>query len=201
VGERIPNMGENIKTSKGDALIGRMIRERRRTINLSLKQLSEEAGISTGFLSQIERGISSPSLQVLKNICHHLKMPITWLFGEDLRNIPDGDVVVRLPSRRRLSFDHIGLEKELLTHDGDARIQLVMMKLLAGGVSGEAPFVHEGEMAGLVLVGQVELRFSDRVIRLSAGDSFRFAGDKPHSWHNVEPTAAEVLIAVTPPYY
>jgi len=46
----------------------------------------------------------------------------------------------------------------------------------------------------------VELRFSDRVIRLSAGDSFRFAGDKPHTWHNVELTAAEILIAVTPPY-
>jgi quercetin dioxygenase-like cupin family protein len=76
-----------------------------------------------------------------------------------------------------------------------------MMKLSAGGVSGEAPVIHEGEMTGLVLAGQVELRFSDRVIRLSAGDSFRFAGDKPHTWHNVELTAAEILIAVTPPYY
>jgi transcriptional regulator with XRE-family HTH domain len=77
-------MEENINISKGDAAIGRMIRDRRRTIKISLKQLSEDVGISTGFLSQIERGISSPSLQVLKNICQHLKMPITWLFGEDL---------------------------------------------------------------------------------------------------------------------
>ncbi|MCK9552691.1 helix-turn-helix domain-containing protein [Aquamicrobium sp.] len=146
-------MEENINISKGDAAIGRMIRDRRRTIKISLKQLSEDVGISTGFLSQIERGISSPSLQVLKNICQHLKMPITWLFGEDLQSIPDGDIVVRLPSRRRLRFDHIGLEKELLTHDADARIQLVMMKLSAGGVSGEAPVIHEGEMTGLVLAG------------------------------------------------
>ena len=62
-----------------DVLLGERIRHRRRAQKTSLKQLAESSGISIGLLSQIERGLSSPSLRVLASLADALKLGLADL--------------------------------------------------------------------------------------------------------------------------
>ena len=194
-----PPVGQELR--RGDLVVGQKIRSRRKIRRISLERLAAEAGVSTGLLSQIERGLSSPSLQTLRRICAALEMPFTWLFGEDRLVEPHSDIVVRADDRRSLVFSDLGMTKELLTQDTDGEIQLVLMTLSPGGISGMAPFVHDGEMAGMIMKGCFDLIFEDRTLSLGKDDSFRFKGNSPHSWRNTGKEEGVVLIAVTPPFY
>ena len=65
-----------------DRALGQAIRRARQSARMSLQQVAESAGTSVGLLSQIERGISSPSIRVLREICNVLKIPVHALFGD-----------------------------------------------------------------------------------------------------------------------
>src|SRR4051794_717611 len=82
--------------------IGRKLRQRRAIRGLSLQEVADRADISIGLLSQIERGVTTPSLRSLRQICLALDMPVGWLFdeGEGERS----DVVVRVNARRSLTL-------------------------------------------------------------------------------------------------
>lgn len=70
----------------GDALenrlhdLGEFIREQRRSARLSLRKLSERAGISNPYLSQIERGLRKPSAEILQSIARGLKISAETLY-------------------------------------------------------------------------------------------------------------------------
>lgn len=127
-------------------------------------------------------------------------MPFTWLFGDD-QSDADGNVVVRAADRRRLVFNEIGLVDELLTHDSGGTIQLVQMRISPGGKSAPSPIKHEGEVAGVILQGTVELMLSGKRHVLSKDDSFRFDGRLPHHWLNRGDQECIGIVAVTPPFY
>ncbi len=63
-------------------VIGGRLRAMRKAQDLRLKHVAEQAGLSVSMLSQIERGISSPSIRVLRNICHALGVDGAALFDE-----------------------------------------------------------------------------------------------------------------------
>jgi transcriptional regulator with XRE-family HTH domain len=185
-----------------DALVGQRIRARRRVRRLSLQQLAASAEVSVGLLSQIERGISSPSISVLRRICAALQIPMNWLFSEPDPDAPEEEgVIVRAGRRRTLDFSSRGMIKELLTPDESGGLQLMLVRLEPGGGSGMEPYSHVGEEAGTVLRGTVELGVDDHVFVLQAGDTFRFVSTRPHRFRNLGEGEAEILWAVTPPFY
>ena len=75
--------------------LGSFIRERRRTLRLSLRRLSEVSGISNPYLSQIERGLRKPSAEVLQQIARALVVPTEQLYVRAgiLEATTDGDLV------------------------------------------------------------------------------------------------------------
>src|SRR3954454_17867725 len=85
-----------------DAGLGRKLRLRRTIKRLSLQHVADLADISVGLLSQIERGLTTPSLRSLRQICTALDMPVGWLF--DVRASPQEDPAVRAGARRALDF-------------------------------------------------------------------------------------------------
>jgi transcriptional regulator with XRE-family HTH domain len=60
--------------------LGSFIRDQRRTARLSLRKLSEQAGISNPYLSQIERGLRKPSAEILQSIARGLKISAETLY-------------------------------------------------------------------------------------------------------------------------
>lgn len=75
-------MGSMAKFRAGDQLsgVGEFIKERRRSAELSLRQLAEQAGISNPYLSQIERGLRKPSAEVLQQLAKGLRISAESLY-------------------------------------------------------------------------------------------------------------------------
>ncbi len=78
-----------------DRVLGARIRHRRRSQKMSLKDLAETSSISIGLLSQIERGLSSPSLRVLATIANSLKLGLADLFDSNPIDYRPTDKIVR----------------------------------------------------------------------------------------------------------
>jgi transcriptional regulator with XRE-family HTH domain len=175
------------------AQIGARIRSLRRERGLRLAEIAAQTGFSIGYLSQIERGISSPSLRVLTTLASSLGISYPVLFRPSPRESLLDAVVVRRHERGRLSLWRTGVEKQLLSPAPGGRLSLYEVILEPGGTSGDEYYVHQGEEAGVVLQGAVEIFVEDRTWRLGAGDSFCFASDRPHRFRNAGEETARVI--------
>src|SRR3712207_4889252 len=97
-----------------DVALGGRIRRLRRDRALSLETLSAKTGLSTGFLSQVERGLSSPSVRVLASVADTLGISLGALF-DPAKATDASEVVVRGQERRQLQLWRSGITKQLLT--------------------------------------------------------------------------------------
>lgn len=182
--------------------LGLQLRQRRRIKDLTLAELSELSGLSVGLLSQIERGISSPSLKSMKQICTALGIPMSWLFDSGpAENPAEKGLVVRRGSRRRLDLGTYGVTKELLSPDLGGEMQIYLVSIRPGGQSGPETYTHRGEEGGLVLAGTLELTVDDRIVLLYEGDSFRFSSSLAHRFANPGATTASVVWANSLAFY
>jgi transcriptional regulator with XRE-family HTH domain len=189
------------RTRQGTA-IGQKLRWRRKIRGLPLQRVAERSGISIGLLSEIERGLATPSPQTLKQICRALEMPLAWLFDQDAGAEAEEGPIVREAARRRLDFGGKGMTKELLTPDSVPRIQMMRIVIHPGGGSGAlGADTPEGAKCGTVLAGRFGLAVDGREYDLAAGDSFAFDARAPHRFWCVGDTACEVLWVVTPAVY
>jgi transcriptional regulator with XRE-family HTH domain len=184
-----------------ESVLGQRLRGMRQRREWTLQEVSARSGLSVGMLSQIERGVSAPSIRSLQKLAEIFGVPIGWFFS-DPGAAPQGPAwVQRRAQRRVLDLSAKGITKELLSPEGDGKIELMLITVEAGGSSGEAPYQHAGEDAGTVLEGVLELEVDGVASRLQAGDSFRFLSTLPHRFANPGPLRCVVLWAVTPPLY
>lgn len=186
-------------------LLGHEIRSLRKARELTLDQLSTLCGRSTSFLSKIERGVARPSLTALQDIAEALDVQIGWFFDES-EPAPDDErpYIVRERRRRRLSYsdmastDYLGLEDHLLSAGLDGDLALGMSRYLPGGSTGDDMQSHEGEEAGVVIEGTIELTIDDETFILETGDSFSFPSHLPHRYSNTADVDARIVWANTP---
>lgn len=185
-----------------DLKIGQLLRARRKTRRMTLDDVAARSGVSTGQLSMIERGLASPAIKDLREICRALDMPVSWLFdADDGDGDPEAGIVVRRNRRKHFELGAKKIYKELLTPDLTGEIQFLSIVMEAGGSSGPDPYSHDGEEAGLVLAGALELVVGDETYVLEAGDSFRFVSTTPHRFANAGDAPCHVLWITTPPFY
>ncbi|WP_024513851.1 cupin domain-containing protein [Bradyrhizobium sp. Tv2a-2] len=181
-----------------DVAVGMRLRELRRTANLSLETVASRAALSVGFVSQIERGLSSPSLRVLATLADVLGVGIAALFGNQGSDsgAPHG-VIIRAADRAELKLWRTGISKELLNPTGaDGKLNLFLVHMNPGGSTGDELYTHDGEEAGLVLEGEMTLTVGGESWCLKTGDSFRFASRRPHRFSNPSKRAKAVVLWV-----
>jgi transcriptional regulator with XRE-family HTH domain len=184
------------------AALGQQIRQLRRSKGTTLAQLAQRSGLSIGHLSQVERGLSAPTIRQLQAISAGLGVRIGWFFQPAPGAERDRSaVVVRADRRRQLRYDGLGMTDHLLTPSLEGRLELLLSTLEPGAGSGEEPYSHEGEEAGLVLEGTLELWIGDEHHLLEQGDSFAFASTRPHRYRNPGRTRTVVVWAITPPSF
>ena len=179
--------------------VGDAIRTLRKLQQKSLKQLAAESGLSTGFLSQVERNISSPSIKALHAISRGLGVNITWFFGASGDNARQ-DYIVRRSEWRELRFES-GITDYLLSQREDSQLELLWCQFEPGSTSGDEPYSHKGEEAGVVVRGEFAIMIDDTWHVLATGDSFSFPSHLPHKYMNPGRRTAEVVWAVTPSTY
>src|SRR5579864_180936 len=165
-----------------DVAVGRRIRDLRRIRQFSLETVAAQTDLSIGFLSQIERGLSSPSLRVLATLSDVFGVGIAALFGASPSADGTSDqVVTRGLQRPELKLWRTGVSKQLLSPaNADNRLNLFLVHLEPGGSTGDELYTHDGEEAGLVLDGEMMLTVDSETWSLKTGDSFRFTSRRPH---------------------
>ena len=181
-----------------DVAVGQRIRDLRRSRKLSLEVVAGSTDLSIGFLSQIERGLSSPSLRVLATIADVLGVGIAGLFGAKETAGPGSDAIVtREQQRAELNLWRTGISKQLLSPSGsDGRLNLFLVHMEPGGSTGDELYTHDGEEAGLVIEGEMNLTVDAESWTLKQGDSFRFASRRPHRFSNPSNEAKAVVLWV-----
>jgi transcriptional regulator with XRE-family HTH domain len=181
--------------------IGHRLRARRKVRGLSLQDVAARADVSVGLLSQIERGITSPSLRSLNAICSALDMPVSWLFNPQGADGASG-IVIRRRSRRILDLGGRGMTKELLTPDECTGIQMMSLIIRPGGASGERAHNHpQGAKCGCVRSGALGLEVDGEAFVLEAGDSFGIDARRMIRFWAEGEQECHVIWVVTPALY
>ena len=181
--------------------VGNQIRGLRKQLQLTLQQLAEQADISVGLLSQVERGLGNPSFNTLVQLAHALGVPVARLLHE-----ADGESpVVRRSERRRLDLHRGGAADgaihELLTPSLDRALEVVWIEAEPGYTSKETPFSHAGEEVGIVLEGRHEIYLDGVCHVLEAGDAISYSSVIPHWYTNPGPDVVKAIWIITPPTF
>ena len=178
----------------GAPRIGTRLREARLRRQLTLAGLAEQTDLTKGFLSLVERDLTSPSVGTLLRICRTLEIPVGDLFSTTQGPL------VRAGERARVEFGGEGVEEVQLTAAGESRLLVLLSDIAPGGGSGAEPY---GLAAGAefvhVLAGQLDVDVGTASHRLAAGDSLTFDAGTPHRWANPSAVVpARVLWALAP---
>jgi transcriptional regulator with XRE-family HTH domain len=179
--------------------IGPRVRALREAMDLSLRDLAERSGVSAPMLSQVERGETSPTLQIASRIAAGLELRLSQL----LRLDESGTVtIVRARERRRGGSPERGHAFEVLTAPlPGQRAELSRHTLAPSARTGGAgdPPMHEPGSREIALVesGRVVLDIDGDRHELTAGDCVTFDADLPHHFENPGPDDAALLAVVS----
>lgn len=191
---------EEVEASRHDPGLGEDIRDLRKAKGLTLGNFAELTGLSIGFISQIERGQNRPSVTALFKISRALGVSVSWFFSAPSpANSEREAAVVRRGDRRSIAY-HDGITDELLTPTLGGTLELLSCAF-APGSGVDTVYSHQGEEAGVVISGMLDLWLSDKRYRLNAGDSFAFDSSTPHRYRNPSDEKTVVIWAITPPNF
>ncbi|MFL6056590.1 MAG: helix-turn-helix domain-containing protein [Actinoallomurus sp.] len=183
-----------IASGNQELRIGARLRDARQRQGLTIDQVAQSTGLTKGFISRIERDVTSPSVSTLVTVCAALSLPVGELF-----TAPKTDVV-RKADAPDIQLTGRGAQERLLTPRGQGRVQLVRSVIGPGGTGGEELYTLNCEVEVVhVLRGSLRIQFSKSSTLLTEGDTLTFSGREPHSWLNPdENTAAEALWVIVP---
>lgn len=186
--------------------LGATLRARRAAAGLTLQEVAEATGVSRSFLSQVERGLASPSIASLRRIADALGTPMAALFvagGEAAAAAAPRRPVVARHERRRLQATGSPFTYELLTRAADGSIEFLWGYFDPGATAPEpgGDSAHAGEEAFVCVRGSVVFTIDGEEHVLEEGDSIGFDCSLPHRIENRGHTRAELVIAITPPSF
>lgn len=164
-----------------EAAIGREVRALRTKLDMRVSELANLAGLSSGMLSKIENGLTSPSLATLKALSTALNVPVTALFQqfEARREATFVAAGQGLEIERRGSRS--GHQYRLLGHSRDKEVAVEPYLITLTRESDTFPyFQHTGTEFLYMLDGRMSYRHGDRVYTLTPGDSLFFDAEAPH---------------------
>jgi transcriptional regulator with XRE-family HTH domain len=174
--------------------LGKRLRAVRKEQGLTLIQLGQQVGLSASYLSQIERGVTMPSLSRLTAIASALDVEVRYFFEED----GTAPCVVRLDRGKRLGNTADVLVELLSADPSDKKIQPYRL-VCQPGASRDQPPTHTGEEFGFILKGQLVVTVGEETFVLEAGDSIHYQTLEPHSWRNEADEECIAIWAVSPP--
>lgn len=194
--------GSTAKSNIEESRIGTRIRHSRMAHGYNLQALAEKVGCSVSALSKIENKRANPSVTMLHRICEALGTNLSEMFANTDSN---DSVVTRKDERPMISTDQLrnghGIQlQRLIPYAPGYLLQGNVHVIEPGGYSSEG-LVHQGEELGYVLEGVIQLVVDGNVYTASAGDSFLFRSEKPHSYKNIGDEVARVIWVNTPPTF
>ena len=176
--------------------IGDKIKRLRLQRGLTQEELGARTELSKGFISQLERDITSPSIATLMDILEALGTDIASFFHETV----DEKIVYGREDMFVKEQDDGVTIRWLVTNAQKNALEPILVTLPAGGETvPDDP--HEGEEFGYVLAGSITLLLGEKAYRVHRGDSFCFRPNCVHALKNPGKREALVLWVSTPPSF
>ena len=167
--------------------IGAKIKRIRLSNQLTLEELANRSELTKGFLSQLERDLTSPSVATLENILEALGTNLKDFFSED-----EDEQIVFSKDDYKISYIIPNAQKN--------EMEPILIELKKGKKSMEID-PHDGEEFGYVIHGKITLMNGDEEYEVKKGETFYLKGNLPHYIVNKHDTLAKVIWVSTPPIF
>ena len=177
--------------------IGNKIKELRIEKNLTQEELANRAELSKGFISQLERNLTSPSIATLIDILQCLGTNLTEFFAEE----SDEQIVFRKDDFFVKKDTGLRNTTEWIIPNAQKNMMEPILLTLEAGGSTYLDVPHEGEEFGYVLQGSIQIHVGRKVHTAKKGESFYFI---PHSEHYItanKTNGAKIIWVTTPPSF
>lgn len=183
------------------ANLGAKIRSARKSLGKTLEDVAQEIGVTRSFLSQVERGKSSPSITTLRSIAKVLRIPIFLLL-----NIYEGydhevNVLVKKNERQMIVLPQASITYQLLSPDFNRKIEMILTELEPDSSSCDEPMHHNGEECAYLLSGKALVHVGEEEYILEEGDCLYFDCGIPHKIENISEEKVTIISAITPPNF
>jgi transcriptional regulator with XRE-family HTH domain len=175
-------------TKTNDLALGATIRTRRKELGLTMQEVAEGAGLSVGFISQVERDITAPSLGSLASIARVLDTPLSR-FLDQPQQVAE---TTRHDLRQAYAIPGAEMTYERLSNVfAGSRLHSVIVHEPPG--HRLEPISHRGEEMFYMLAGSITVEIEGQSQTLRQGDSIHFDSTRIHSTWNHSDTTASIL--------
>ncbi len=176
-------------------MVGERIRQRRKELGYSLRELGARTDLTASFLSQVENGQCSPSLSSLQRIATALEVPMFSF----LEAVPSPNPVIRADERPKLHISDVEITYELLSRDLSGQLMAVLIRLQPGGRRIAATLPKPTDELMYVLKGRLSITLDDQSYLLGPGDSISYKGRALREFAAADNEETWVICCITPP--
>lgn len=177
--------------------IGKKIKTLRQEKNLTQDELAARCELSKGFISQLERDLTSPNLSTLQDILESLGVSFKEFFSDE----PDEKIVFKETDFFEAADESMGYSVEWIIPNAQKNVMEPIMLTLAAGGKYKEETAHEGEEFGYVLQGTITLYLGNKKYKVKKGECFSFKPNNNHFIENNGKTSAKVLWVSSPPSF
>ena len=174
--------------------VGERIRDLRMSYRLTQEELAHRSSLTKGFISQLERDLSSPSLESLVGILRALDTDIVTFFKDQEE---EGFVFGEEDAVNTDTYPEVAEFRLLVPGGANCDMEPALVTLAPGQEITEKS--HAGEEFGYVLQGQVQVTYGERRMTARRGQCFYFVSDRGHKLANPFSRRAKVLWVSSPP--
>ena len=165
----------------------------RLTSDLTQAELADRAGLTKGFISQLENDQTSIQIDSLADMLEALGVTLVEFFSDEVSKVV-------FASTERVSIDGKGVNKfELLVPGSTNNLMDPIMLCLKPGEKMDEQEPHPGEPFGYVLKGTATLRLGEKSHAVARGHCFYFEADRTHQLLNDSNGTVQILWVTTPP--
>jgi transcriptional regulator with XRE-family HTH domain len=177
--------------------VGIRLQSIRKLKGLSQRELAKRAGVTNSTISMIEKNSVSPSISSLKKVLAGIPMSLVEFFSQESEQDNHTQVVYKADELIDISDGAVTMKLVGKAHPSRA-IAFLSETYPAGADTGGDMLAHEGEEAGMLVEGRLELTVGSETYVLEAGDSYYFESSKPHRFRNPFDVPAKLISATTP---
>ncbi|GAA0748246.1 XRE family transcriptional regulator [Clostridium oceanicum] len=180
--------------------IGKKVKSLRNDKKLTLKELSEKTNLSTGFLSQLERGLTTVAIDSLSKIAEALDVDLTYFFKVTKNK---NKVIVRSYEKEVFEIENNRFIKYNLSNDLENKSFIPRLIEILPTSSDEdvVCYKHQGEEFVYVKEGILTLFIEDQEYQLYPGDSGHYDSNQDHNWANFTNKPVKLIAVHTPNFF
>lgn len=178
-------------------LIGKKLKATRLRNDMTIQELATSSNVSSNMISRIERGLTTPSVEIIVRLANSFGMSINYFVEEAEKGSTivhtkkgQGEPIFFFEDKHQIISLTQGLR--------DPNFTVFFDTIEPNCGSGDGGMVHSGEEFALVVEGTLEFIVDDERFVLEEGDSIVFKASLPHRWRNLHQGKTNVLWVVSP---